>query len=451
MELNLFPARAIFNGMKKAQVNIESMAYKGYGVGRVDGKVIFVPYSLKDEKVWVEIVEEKKSYSVGSLREMIEPSPWRSKPSCPYFGVCGGCQWQHIDYTLQGELKKEILKDILARLGGLEDIPPIHVLPSLQPYGYRVRVQLKVKGRTIGYYQEKSHQIIDIDHCPISHFLVNALIQLLREKPSFFTRMEEIEINVSPEEGKGMILFHPLSSFAGWKELGKGFLQTHPVLKGIALIRKGILKVAGDPLLHFTISPNRDRKERELRFQASPLSFFQVHLEQNRRLIETVLEFSEVRKNERVLDLYAGIGNFTLPLAIEAQEAVGIEENRVAIQDARFNAEENGIKNSVFLRGRVREILKDWKRERPDLIVIDPPRAGCKDVIKWIAGLKPKKIVYISCEPTTLARDLRLFSEKGYYLLKLSLIDMFPQSYHMEVVGLLTLKSHRGDAKIAEK
>jgi 23S rRNA (uracil1939-C5)-methyltransferase len=423
--------------MRKAQVNIDSMAYKGYGVGRVDGKVIFVPYSLKDEKVWVEIVEDKKNYSMGSLREILEPSPWRIKPSCPYFGVCGGCQWQHIDYALHGELKKEILKDVLGRLGGLKDIPAISVLPSPQPYGYRVRVQLKVKGKAIGYYQERSHQIVDIDHCPISHSLVNELIRLLREESSFFTRMEEIEINVSPEEEKGIFVLHPPSFFSGWKTFGKEFLQTHPLLKGIALVKKGEIKVAGDPLLHLTIFPDRDGKKRELRLQASPLSFFQVHLEQNRRLIETVLEFSDVRKDERVLDLYAGTGNLTLPLAMEAQETVGIEENRLAIQDARFNAEENGVKNCDFLPGRVREILKDWKRERPDLIVLDPPRTGCKDVIEEVAGLKPKKIVYPSCEPTTLARDLRLFSEKGYYLLKLSLIDMFPQSYHMEVVGLL--------------
>ena len=437
MELNLFPARAIFNNMRKAQVNIESMAYKGYGVGRANGKVIFVPYSLKDEKVWVEIVEDKKNYSVGSLREIVEPSPRRVKPSCPYFGVCGGCQWQHIDYALHGELKKEVLKDILGRLGGLKDIPPIYVIPSLQPYGYRVRVQLKVKEEAMGYYEARSHQIVDIDHCPISHSLINELIRLLRARPSFFTQMEEIEINVSPGVGNGIFIFHPLSFSAGWKEFGKGFLRTHPVLKGIALVKKGKMKVGGDPLLHFTIFPDRDGKKRELRLQASPLSFFQVHPEQNRRLIETVLEFSDVRKDERVLDLYAGIGNFTLPLAMEAQEAVGIEENRIAIQDARMNAEGNGIKNCDFLRGRVKELLRDWKRERPDLIVIDPPRAGCKDVIELIAGLKPGKIVYTSCEPTTLARDLRLFSQKGYHLLKLSLIDMFPQSYHMEVVGLL--------------
>ena len=403
----------------------------------MDGKVIFVPYSLKREKLRVEIIKEKKNYSVGKLREILEPAPRRINPPCPYFGVCGGCQWQHIDYPLHGELKKEILIDILRRLGGMRDIPPIQVIPSPQPYGYRVRVQLKVEREAVGYYQERSHQIVDIDHCPISHSLINELIQFLRERSSFFTQMEEIEINVSPVEGKGIFIFHPLSLSSGWKELGKGFLQTHPVLKGIALLRKGKTKVAGDPFLHHTIFLDRNGKKRALRFRASPLSFFQVHPEQNRKLIETVLEFSDVRKDERVLDLYAGIGNFTLPLAMEAQEVVGIEENRMAIQDARVNAEGNGIKNCDFLRGRVREMLKDWKRERPDLIVIDPPRTGCKEVIEEIAGLKPKKIVYTSCEPTTLARDLRLFSDKGYPLRGLFLIDMFPQSYHMEVVGLL--------------
>jgi 23S rRNA (uracil1939-C5)-methyltransferase len=426
-----------FNDMRDVQVNIESMAYKGYGVGRTNGKVIFVPYSFKGETVRVEIIEEKKNYSVGRLKEMIEPSPWRKEPPCPYFGVCGGCQWQHIDYTLHGELKQEMLQDILRRLGGLNDIPPVHVIPSLQPYGYRARVQLKVKGKTLGYYRERSHEIIDIDHCSISHSLINVLIRLLREESSFFTRMEEIEINVSPEEGKGILVLHPLSSLSEWKKFGEKFFQIHPALKGIALVDKRGMKVAGDPFLHFTILVDRHGKENPLRFQASPLSFFQIHPEQNRRLIETVLEFSEVKKDERVLDLYTGIGNLALPLAMEAQEVVGIEENPLAIQDARLNAEKNGIKNSVFLRGRVREMLKDWKKERPDLIVIDPPRTGCKEVIEGIAGLKPTKIVYPSCEPTTLARDLRLFSEKGYHLSRLSLIDMFPQSYHMEVVALI--------------
>ena len=183
---------------------------------------------------------------------------------------------------------------------------------------------------------------------------------------------------------------------------------------------------------------DQEREKRDLKFRISPGSFFQVNLEQNQTLIQTVLQFSEVNEEEKVLDLYAGVGNLTLPLAMGAKEVLGIEENRTAIEDARFNAEKNGIRNCEFIHGKVEDVLKHWKRENPDLVVLDPPRTGCKTILDQVVRLKPKKIVYVSCEPTTFSRDLRLFSERGYSLQKLSLIDMFPQTYHMEVVGLLT-------------
>jgi 23S rRNA (uracil1939-C5)-methyltransferase len=141
---------------KKVRVRIESVAFKGYGVARIDGKVVFVPYTMTGDEAWVEITEEKKRYSVARLIQIIEPSPGRVNPPCPYFGTCGGCQWQHIDYSIQGELKKEILGETLKRLGKLNEIPPISVVPSPKPYDYRVRVQLKVKGKKMGYYHEKS-------------------------------------------------------------------------------------------------------------------------------------------------------------------------------------------------------------------------------------------------------------------------------------------------------
>ncbi len=150
-----------------------------------------------------------------------------------------------------------------------------------------------------------------------------------------------------------------------------------------------------------------------------------------------MLQFSEVDKEDRVFDLYAGAGNLTLPLAMEAREVLGIEENRMAVGDAQFNAEKNGVKNCRFIQGRVEDVFLDWKRETPDLIVLDPPRTGCKAILDHVVRWKPKKIIYVSCEPTTFARDLRLFSERGYFLQRLSLIDMFPQTFHMEVVGLL--------------
>ncbi len=437
VESHLTPCYFLFM-VGEVQAQIESMAFKGYGVARIDGKVAFIPHSVTGDKAQVEITREKKNYLIGRLVKLIEPSSWRVDPPCPYFGLCGGCQWQHIDYSIHGEFKKEILTDVLARLGRLKEIPPILVTSSPDPYGYRVRVQLKVKGNTIGYYQERSNQLVDIDHCPISHPLVNHIILLLRKEIPSFPPVREIEINVSPEEGRGVLTLHSLSSHQGFENFLKGFLRNHPMVGGLAVIRKGGRQRLGNPFLNLTVPYNRSGREKKIRLRTSPESFSQVNLKQNQRLIETVLNFSEVKENERVLDLYAGIGNLTLPLAIEAKEILGIEENRMAVEDAQFNAEENGVSNCDFIPGRVEDILRRWERRKPDLVVLDPPRIGCKTMADQIAALKPEKIVYVSCEPTHLSRDLRLFSENGYHLRRLGLIDMFPQTYHMEVVGLLT-------------
>jgi 23S rRNA (uracil1939-C5)-methyltransferase len=215
------------------------------------------------------------------------------------------------------------------------------------------------------------------------------------------------------------------------------FLQNQPILRGITIARKGGLKLLGDPILNFGILLSQAREKRNLTFRISSESFSQVNLEQNQNLIQTVLQFSGVNKEDRVLDLYAGVGNLTLPLAMGAKEVLGIEENKMAIEDARFNAERNGIKNCDFIHGRVEDVLMRSQRETPDFAVLDPPRTGCKTILDQVIRLKPKKIIYVSCEPTTFSRDLHLFSERGYTLQRLGLIDMFPQTFHMEVIGLL--------------
>jgi 23S rRNA (uracil1939-C5)-methyltransferase len=423
--------------MRRVRVPVESVAFKGYGVARIHGKVAFVPYTVTGDEAWVEVREEKKRYSTARLIQILKPSPGRVNPPCPYFGSCGGCQWQHIDYPVQVGLKKEILGETLKRLGGLKEIPSISVAPSAKPYDYRVRVQLKLKGKAMGYYQERSHRIVDVEHCPISHPLVNQIIQKLREQLDALSHMEEVEINVSPEEGRGVLLFHPHSYNQRTEYFIKELLQGQTVLRGAAIAQKDGVQLFGDPTLNFTIPLSQEREKRELKLRISPASFFQVHPEQNQRLVQTVLQFSEVNQEDRVFDLYAGAGNLTLSLAMEAREAVGIEENRMAFQDAQSNAERNGIKNCHFTQGRVEDVSLGWKGESPDLVVLDPPRTGCKTILDQVVRWKPKKIIYVSCEPTTFARDLRLFSEKGYSLQRLSLIDMFPQTYHMEVVGLL--------------
>ena len=423
--------------MRKVQVRIESVAFKGYGVARNHGKVVFIPNTVTGDEAWIEMTGEKEKYSMGRLIQIVEPSSWRVIPPCPSFGICGGCHWQHIDYLIQCKLKKEILMDVLKRLGGLKEVPPTMVIPSPKPYGYRIRARLKAKGKALGYFQEKSHRIVDIQECPIVHPLINQMLSFIRKKFLPFSRTEEIEINVSPDESKGVLILPYLSLERGTENVSEEFLQNHALFKGIVIAKKEKSNLLGNPTLNFTLPLDQEREKRDFKFRISPGSFSQVNLEQNQTLIQTVLQFAGVNKEE-VLDLYCGIGNLTLPLAMGAKEVLGIEENRTAIEDARFNAEKNGIRNCEFIQGRVEDVLMRWKRENPDLVILDPPRTGCKTILDQVVRLKPKKIVYISCEPTTFSRDLRLFSEKGYSLQNLSLIDMFPQTFHMEVVGLLT-------------
>jgi len=423
--------------MKKVKVHIESTAFKGYGVARINGKVVFVPYTVAGDEAWIEIVEEKKKYSMGRLIQIIEPSHWRTNPPCPYFGTCGGCQWQHINDSVQGELKKKILEDLLERLGRVREVPPITIFPSPQSYGYRARTQLKVEGKALGYYQEKSHRIVDIQECLIAHPLINQMLSLVRKKMPSSPQIDEVEINISPDEGRGILILHCLSLDRGLEIGLREFFQNHTIFKGIAIARKESLTSLGDLYLNFTIPWNQGVEKRDLKYRVSPRSFSQINLEQNQILIQTVLQFSEVNKEDSVLDLYTGVGNLTLPLALRAKEVLGIEENRMAIDDALFNAEKNGIGNCDFIQGKVEKFFLGWKRKAPDLIVLDPPRTGAKTILDQLVRLKPKKIIYISCEPTTFARDLHLFSERGYVLRKLGLIDMFPQTYHLEVIGLL--------------
>lgn len=424
--------------MEEAQLKIESMAFRGYGVARIDGQVLFVPHSVVGDQGWVKVIQKKKGYAIGRLIKLIKPSPFRSDPVCPLFGQCGGCQWQHIHHPAQIDLKKEILREILIKLAGLKEVPSIEGQPSPQSYGYRSRVQLKVEGKAIGYYRERSHHLVNVDRCPISHPLINQILSLLQKESTSLSQVKEIRINVSPVEGKGVLLLHPTSFHQRMKDHLNDLLKAHPVLKGIAVVSKGGSVFLGDPHLNFTISLTQGQERREFWLRASAKSFSQVNLEMNQILIEMVLQFSGVRKDENVLDLYAGVGNFTLPLALLSKESWGIEENPSAVEDARFNKERNRVTNGNLLHGRVEDILPHWAGPRPQLVILDPPRRGGKAILDQVVRLKPERVIYVSCEPTTFSRDLRLFSEAGYQLQKLGLIDMFPQTYHMEVIGLLT-------------
>lgn len=411
------------------------MAFKGYGVSRINGKVVFIPYSVSGDEAEIEIIEDRKNHSIGRIKRLISPSPNRVNPLCPYFGRCGGCHWQHIDYPFQQRLKMDILRDILKRIGGLKEIPSINIVPSPDLYGYRIRIQLKINNNFMGYYKKRSHEIIDIDHCPISHPLVNSIIQLFRERLSFLPQTEGFEIRASPYEGRGVGVFKLRSLGERWDDLFKN-LQKTPFIKGLLGICRGKTILWGDPNLNFKTDLTPYGRNINLSIRVSPQSFFQVNLKQNLRLINNVLELLEGEK--KALDLYSGVGNITLPLAMVVKEVIGVEENPFCIQDAILNSENNYIENCEWIKGRVDDILPSLKKRRFDLITLDPPRVGCRRVLEQVVRLEPKKIVYISCDPTTFSRDLGLIIKSNYRLNTLTLIDMFPQTYHMEIVGLLT-------------
>jgi 23S rRNA (uracil1939-C5)-methyltransferase len=419
------------------ELTIASMAYKGYGVARDGGRVVFIPFTLPGERVRVEITEVKKDYAFGSCRGLIEPSASRISPPCPYFGVCGGCQWQHIDAPLQAELKRGILVETLGRLGRLTALPPVSVIPAPSPYGYRIRVRLKVENGRIGYHRERSNTHVEIDRCLIAHPLINQILAGLREADLLSGFSGEAAITVSPGEGKAVLLLHSSVMELRDPSPARSLLRQLPDLKGIVIASEGRPVTFGDPLLHFTLGPDGAGDEAPLRFRVSPESFIQVNPEQNRALVRTVLDFSAVREGEKVFDLYAGIGNFSLPLAARGGEILGIEENGGAVREARWNAEVNGLGRCRFVRGKVEHVLQKEGADAAGLVILDPPRAGSREALETIARLRPARMVYVSCDPATLARDLRFFTERACRIERLALLDLFPQTYHMETVALL--------------
>lgn len=422
---------------KEVIAKIESMAFKGYGITHINGKVLFVPLSVTKDEGLIEIVEEKKTFSIGILKELINPSPLRASPPCNLFGKCGGCQWQHIDYSIQPEMKKEILIDCLRRLGSFQVVPLVSIIKSSNPYGYRTRIQLKIKGNKIGFFEMKSHNIVEIDRCLICHPLINQILNIIKKNLMIFLGANEIEINISPFELKGILIIKNPNLNSTLNERIIKFLKDNPIFKGLVIEKKDGSILFDDPYLHYKLLFPKNFNKKEIYFRISPGSFYQINLTENQKLVEAVIEFSDLDDRQKVIDLYCGIGNFTLPLSNLAKEVIGIEINKISFEDACFNAKNNGLTNCKFINDDVGNVLKTDFLRGANLLILDPPRTGCKRIINEIIRIRPKKIIYVSCEPTTLSRDLKSFTEKGYKLERLSLIDMFPQTYHMEVVALL--------------
>lgn len=414
------------------QIEIESLAFGGAGMTKKDGKVFFVREGLPKDILEIKIIKDKGSYAEAVISKIIRPSPDRVEPNCSVFKLCGGCQLQNLNYSSQLREKEHILKETLGRLGGFHDVLVEPITPSPKEFRFRNKVTLSAwfyKGKWhIGYNQKGTNRKVPIESCPISNEIVDKTITRISSVLSSISdpHFPLDKIHISSNDVRSQTTLVPVHNRKGdtLKTLHK-HLKRHKETENVSIA--GI----GEIDFEFSVLGNK--------FITAPSAFTQVNSDINESLIKTVLEWAELDNKTTVLDLYSGIGNFSIPLAQEAGEVLGVEISKNSVKFAKQNAALNSINNLVFQNASSEDSVQilNEEEEKFDLVVLDPPREGAKDVIEGLAGLSPEKVIYVSCDPATLARDLKKLCELGYKVLKVRPFDMFPQTFHIESVSLL--------------
>lgn len=423
-------------------IKIEKLVYGGEGLGHHEGRTVFVPFVLPDEVVSVRAVESKKKFLRARVEELRTASPERASPPCPHFGVCGGCHYQHIPYEAQLRYKAEILRETLSRLGRVKWDGPIttHASP---PLGYRNRAQWTIRAGgdgvpAIGYFQAGSSAVCAVDECPIlSPRLAETLAAFRRllAEGKLPLKLREVEAFADSAD-KQLLLSASLESFdAPPAELADTLRNALPGTKTLLLhdAARDRFELFGPGYIHYEAAGNR--------YRVGHLSFFQVNRCLVDELVRTVLA---EERGGLALDLYAGVGLFTIPLTRRFERVVAVESNLAALRDLQANIEQSGVP-ARRVHDEVESFLARW-RDTPDLVVLDPPRAGVAPAaLARLAQLAPGRIAYLSCDPSTLARDLQaltaarkgLGSPAGYEVREIHLFDIFPQTYHIEALVVL--------------
>ncbi len=442
-------------------IEIIDLSSEGYGIGKVEQQVVFVPDTVTDDRVSTRIVKVKKKYANGKLVKLNEKSAHRIRPRCIVADKCGGCSWQHIDYQYQLQIKENQVKETLTRIGGFEDFTVQPIL-SDQDLSYRNKVNyplgLSQRGNIkTGYYQKGSHDIVNINQCPIQDDRLDPFLAEIKQD------LQELGIRIYNEKngrgqlrhlcfriGKhtGEILLTLVSTTLSDDELenqAQEWVERYPNLVGVCLNHnpKKTNVIFGKTT---QLLAGRDYIKEEfanLTFHLRPDTFFQVNTVVAENLLVKIIEQLDLKGDEIVLDLYSGIGTFSLPLAQKTKQVIGIESHPVSVEQASHNAEVNEIENIEFIKGLTEEILPTLEILYPDIVILDPPRKGCQpEVLETLANdFQPEKIVYISCHPATLARDLKLLCENGKYKITwVQPADFFPQTPHVEATVILQKK-----------
>ncbi len=442
-------------------LDIISVGYEGEGIAKIDGYPIFIEGAILGERVKALIVKVKKNYAYGKLLEVIESSAERVEPKCKVYKRCGGCTVQHMSYKKQLDYKFERVKDCISKIGGLDRSLVKYPIGMDIPERYRNKVQLPVgmvKGElNIGFYAPRSHNIINLDTCLIQDKVADKVAELTRK---WMTKYNIPAASIDGVFNKNGLIRHIM--------IRKGFTTNEVMVVLVATKEKienidkfiDLIKDNIEGIKSIILNVNKENTNVILgqecitlwgediitdyidnfKFNISPLSFFQVNPVQTEKLYSKALEYAELTGEETVFDAYCGTGTITLFLSQKAKKVYGVEIIEPAIINARENAKINNVENTEFFVGKSEEIIPELigKGIKPDVIVVDPPRKGCDiKLLESIEKARPRRVVYVSCDPSTLARDLKILEEKGYKTEKVQPVDMFPHTSHIETVCLL--------------
>jgi 23S rRNA (uracil1939-C5)-methyltransferase len=407
---------------KPIELQLDSMAHGGEAVGRHEGKVIFVPYAIPGEVVHVCVVEEHKQWARAVVMGLVKASPQRVEPPCPYFGTCGGCQWQHIDYQAQLAFKRQVVVDQLQRLGHIAEPRVRPAAGTVEPWFYRNHVQLGISALGgLGFQAARSHRVVPIARCLVAHPLLGELFPAFdRVSPD----VRRVSLRAGIYTGERLCIL---------ETEGTEVPALRADLSASCVLLTGDgreVPLHGESAYHETLDGKR--------FRVSASSFFQVNTRQTEALLHAVRSYLVPQQSDALLDVYCGVGTLGLSLLDEVGHVIGVEEHPAAVADARANAAAVGAGAShvTCMQGPAETVLPGLQKE-VSKVIVDPPRQGClPQVIDALLRLRPQRLVYVSCDPATLARDAAALTGGGYRLVEVWPVDMFPQTYHVETVSL---------------
>ncbi len=451
------PTSDLWQQGQLVEVSITDLNDTGEGVGRMGGRVVFVPDTVTGDRALVRLVRVKANYAIGKLHQLLEKSPHRIRPNCIVADKCGGCQWQHIDYNYQLEAKHNLVVQALERIGGFTNPPVAPILTGDSALAYRNKATYPLKRSATGqvqagYYQKGSHQLINLNQCPVQDSRLNPLLAEIKQdiqqmgwsvydERRHQGKLRHLSLRIGRRTGEMLLTLVATDwNLQNLEARALHWLNRYPKLVGVCVNRNPhrTNAIFGDETRCIAGQPYLREEFGGLQFQLRPETFFQVNTEAASSLLNVILEQLSLDGDEVLFDAYCGIGTFTLPLAQRVQQAIGLEVQSASVEQAQLNAQLNGITNVTFQTGAVEKLLPQLAIA-PDVVLLDPPRKGCdRAVIETLLNSSPGRIVYISCKPATLARDLKLLCETGdYQLTHVQPADFFPQTSHVECAAFL--------------